>query len=63
MIQSVRETLTALAEHAGVPLIDLDDDQLDLIAQRVITECGPEPTFTCIGEIVDAVRWSLKVVP
>ena len=63
MNQSVRETLTALCSQVGVSLVDLDDDQLDVIAQRVISECGDEPTRTCIEEIVQIVRFTLRVVP
>lgn len=63
MTQSIRETLTALADLAGVPVSDLSDDDLDIIALRLVAECGSEPSFMDIGRIVDSVRWSLRVVP
>jgi hypothetical protein len=45
-----------LAEFAGVGLGGPDDDQLDIIASRLVTECGDEPSLTSFGPIVDEVR-------
>ncbi len=45
-----------LAEFAGVGLTGLDDDQLDIIALRLVAECGDEPSLTSFGPIVDEVR-------
>jgi hypothetical protein len=45
-----------LAEFAGVGLGGPDDDQLDIIALRLVTECGDEPSLTSFGPIVDEVR-------
>ena len=53
---SIAESLTVLAEFAGVGLGGLDDDQLDIIALRLVAECGDEPTLTSFGPIVDEVR-------
>ena len=49
-----------LAEVAGVPLRDLDDDQLDIVALRLVTESDDEPVLTRIGRIVDEV-WNAEV--
>ena len=53
---SIAESLTVLAEFAGVGLDGLDDDQLDIIALRLVAECGDEPSLTSFGPIVDEVR-------
>ena len=53
---SIAESLTVLAEFAGVGLGGLDDDQLDIIALRLVAECGDEPSLTSFGPIVDEVR-------
>ena len=45
-----------LAEFAGVGLGGPDDDQLDIIALRLVTECGDEPSLTSFGPIVDEVQ-------
>ena len=60
---SIRATVEALGVELGVPVQDLDDDQLDAIAIRLVVECGDDPTPLCMGRIVDSVRWSrLRVV-
>jgi len=53
---SIAESLTVLAEFAGVGLGGLDDDQLDIIALRLVAEGGDEPTLNSFGPIVDEVR-------
>jgi hypothetical protein len=53
---SIAESLTVLAGFAGVGLDGLDDDQLDIIALRLVAECGDEPTLISFGPIVDEVR-------
>ena len=53
---SIAESLTVLAEFAGIGLGGLDDDQLDIIALRLVAECGDEPSLTSFGPIVDEVR-------
>ena len=53
---SIVESLTVLAEFAGVGLGGLDDDQLDIIALRLVAECGDVPPLTSFGPIVDEVR-------
>jgi hypothetical protein len=53
---SIAESLTVLAEFAGVGLGGLDDDQLDIIALRLVAEGGDEPSLTSFGPIVDDVR-------
>jgi len=53
---SIPESLTVLAEFAGVGLGGLDDDQLDIIALRLVAECGDEPSLVSFGPIVDEVR-------
>jgi hypothetical protein len=53
---SIGESLTVLADVAGVPLQDLDDDQLDIVALRLVAESADEPVLTRIGRIVDEVR-------
>ena len=53
---SIAESLTVLAEFAGVGLGGLDDDQLDIIALRLVAECGDTPSLTSFGPIVDEVR-------
>jgi hypothetical protein len=53
---SIAESLTVLAEFAGVGLGGLDDDQLDIIALRLVAEGGDEPSLTSFGPIVDEVR-------
>ena len=53
---SIAESLTVLAAFAGVGLGGLDDDQLDIIALRLVAECGDEPSLTSFGPIVDDVR-------
>ena len=54
--KSIAESLTVLAEFAGVGLGGLDVDQLDIIALRLVAECGDEPSLTSFGPIVDEVR-------
>jgi hypothetical protein len=53
---SIAESLTVLAEFAGIALGGLDDDQLDIIALRLVAECGDEPSLASFGPIVDEVR-------
>ena len=53
---SIAESLTVLAEFAGVGLGGLDVDQLDIIALRLVAECGDEQSLTSFGPIVDEVR-------
>jgi hypothetical protein len=53
---SIGESLTVLAEVAGVPLGGLDGDQLDIVALRLVTEPDDEHVLTRIGRIVDEVR-------
>jgi hypothetical protein len=53
---SIAESLTLLAEFVGVGLGGLDVDQLDIIALRLVAECGDEPSLTSFGPIVDDVR-------
>lgn len=53
---SIGESLTALAEVAGVPLGGLDDDQLDIVALRLVVECDDQHVLTLIGPIVEEVR-------
>jgi hypothetical protein len=48
--------MTVLAEFAGIGLGGLDDDQLDIIALRLVAECGEESSLTSFGPIVDEVR-------
>ena len=45
-----------MAEFTGVGLGGLDDDLLDIIALRLVAECGDEPSLTSFGPIVDEVR-------
>ncbi len=52
---SIGESLTVLAEVAGVPLAGLDDDQLDIVALRLVVESDDEPVLTRMGRIVDEV--------
>jgi hypothetical protein len=54
--RSIAESLTELAEFAGVGLGGLDHDHLDIIALRLVAECGDEPSLTGFGPIVDEVR-------
>ena len=56
MTASIGESLTLLAQVAGVPLRGLDDDQLDIVALRLVIESKDQPVLTCIGRIVDEVR-------
>lgn len=58
---TIAESLTVLAEFAGVGLGGLDDDQLDIIALRLVAECGDEPPLTIFGPIVDQVRRAERV--
>jgi hypothetical protein len=53
---SIAESLAVLAEYSGVGLAGLDEDQLDIIALRLVAECGDEPSLTSFGPIVDEVR-------
>ena len=53
---SIAESLTVLAEFTGVGLGGLDDEQLDIIALRLVAECGDEPSLSSLGPIVDEVR-------
>jgi hypothetical protein len=53
---SIGESLTVLAELAGVPLGGFDDDQIDIVALRLVLDPGDEPTFTQIGRIADEVQ-------
>jgi hypothetical protein len=48
--------LSILAEVAGVTLAGLDDDQLDIVALRLVVESGDQPNLIRIGRIVDEVR-------
>ena len=45
-----------MAEFAGVGLGGLDDDLLDIIALRLVAECGDEPSLTSFAPIVEEVR-------
>ena len=56
MTASIGKSLTLLAQVAGVPLRGLDDEQLDIVALRLVIGCDDQPVFTCIGRIVDEVR-------
>ena len=56
MTASIGESLTLLAQVAGVPLRGLDDEQLDIVALRLVIECDDQPVLGCIGRIVDEVR-------
>ena len=53
---SIAETLMVLAEFAGVGLGGLDVDQLDIIALRLVAECGDVPSLMSFGPIVNEVR-------
>lgn len=53
---SIGESLTVLAKVAGVPLGGLDDDQLDIVALRLVVEGDDQGVLTRIGHIVDEVR-------
>jgi hypothetical protein len=55
---SIGESLGVLAEVAGIPLGGLDDDQLDIVALRLVVECDDERVLNRIGHIVDQVRLS-----
>lgn len=55
---SIGESLSVLAEVAGVPLGGLDDDQIDIVALRLVVECDDQRVLTGIGHIVDEVRLS-----
>lgn len=55
---SIREVLTDLADTFGVPLDGLDDDQLNIIAVRLINEYGDAPTAVALGKVVDSVRFA-----
>ncbi len=54
---SIGESITALAEVAGVPLGGLDDDELD-VALRLVVECDDQRVLIRIGHIVEQVRLS-----
>jgi hypothetical protein len=54
--------LTILAEVAGVTLAGLDDDQLDIVALRLVVESGDQPNLIRIGRIVDEVRHAEEAV-
>lgn len=56
--RTIGESLTVLAEVAGVPLGGLDDDQLDIVALRPVVECDDQRVLNRIGHIVDEVRLS-----
>ncbi len=56
MTASIGESLTLLAQVAGVPIRGLDDEQLDIVALRLVIECDDQPVLACIGQIVDEVR-------
>ena len=56
MTASVGESLTLLAQVAGVPLDGLDEEQLDIVALRLVAECADKGVLTCIERIVDEVR-------
>jgi hypothetical protein len=53
---SIGESLTILAEVAGIPLAGLDDDQLDIVALRLVVEPDDHAVLTRIGRIVNEVR-------
>ncbi len=53
---SIDESLTVLAEVAGIPLAGLDDDQLDIVALRLVVEADDAAVLTHFGPIVDEVR-------
>ena len=53
---SIAESLTVLADFAGVGLGGLDEDLLDIIALRWVAECGDELSLASFGPIVDEVR-------
>ena len=56
MTASIGESLTLLAQVARVPLRGLDDEQLDIVALRLVIECDDQPVLGSIGRIVDEVR-------
>jgi hypothetical protein len=58
---SIGESLGVLAEVAGVPLGGLDDDQLDIVALRLVVECDDRRVLNRIGHIVDEVRLSENI--
>jgi hypothetical protein len=53
---SIGESLTVLAEVARVPLAGMDDDQLDIVALRLVVETDDQPVLTSIERIVDELR-------
>jgi hypothetical protein len=61
MTASIGESLTLLAQVAGVPLRGLDDEQLDIVALRLVIECDDQPVLSCIRRIVDEVRQAKEV--
>jgi hypothetical protein len=56
--RSIGESLSVLAQVAGIPLAGLDDDQLDIVALRLVIEPGDQPVLTRIGRIVGEVRYA-----
>jgi hypothetical protein len=57
MTASIGESLTLLAQVAGVPLDGLGEEQLDIVALRLVAECADKGVLTCIERIVDEVRY------
>ncbi len=53
---SIGESLTVLAEVAGLALSGLDDDQLDIVALRLVVEADDAAVLTHFGPIADEVR-------
>jgi hypothetical protein len=45
-----------LARFAGIGLGGLNDDQLDILALRLVAESGDEPSLSSFGPIVNEVR-------
>lgn len=56
MTASIGKSPTVLAQVAGIPLVGLDDDQLDIVALRLVVESDDQPELTSIVRIVDEVR-------
>ena len=53
---SIAESLTVLARFAGIGIGGLNDDQLDILALRLVAESGDEPSLSSFGPIVNEVR-------
>ena len=55
---STRQAVVGLCAALEVPVSDLDDDSIDVIAIRIIAELGDRPTAVGVGKIVDQVRFA-----